>query len=148
MSPECVCEVLAQNTQQIIFYSMFKGSLHPFALRGPLLENQSFYWMVVQHSLIFPWDERNPLFTFFTSSYNDAKIVILRHCRRKCKRGGFLLRLQTLVPHLSQGAGTAHARPITDQWVGLYSLKLKAISSILCEAKLTGAVETDVKLWQ
>ena len=26
MSPECVCEVLVQNTQQIIFYSMFKLS--------------------------------------------------------------------------------------------------------------------------
>jgi len=23
MSPECICEVSAQNTQQIIFYSMF-----------------------------------------------------------------------------------------------------------------------------
>ena len=80
----------------------------------------------------------------YTSSYNDAKIVILRHCQRKCKRGGFLLRLQALVPHLSQGAGPAHATDLLQ--IRLYSLKLKAISSILFEAKLTGAVETDVKL--
>jgi len=26
MSPECVCDVSAQNTQQIIFYSVFKLS--------------------------------------------------------------------------------------------------------------------------
>jgi len=26
MSPECVCEVSAQNTQQTFFYSMFKLS--------------------------------------------------------------------------------------------------------------------------
>jgi len=54
-----------------------------------LLETQSYYWMVVQHSLIFPWDDRNPLFTFFTSFYNDVKIVILYYCRRKCKRRDF-----------------------------------------------------------
>jgi len=46
-------------------------TLHPFALRFPLSEIQSYYWMVVQYSPIFPWDKRNPLFTFFTSSYND-----------------------------------------------------------------------------
>ncbi len=27
MSPECVCEVLAQNTQQIIFYCLLKSPL-------------------------------------------------------------------------------------------------------------------------
>jgi len=32
-----------------------KGTLHPFALSFPLLETQLYYWMVVQHSLIFPW---------------------------------------------------------------------------------------------
>ncbi len=27
MSPECVCEVVAQNTRQIIFYSLLKSPL-------------------------------------------------------------------------------------------------------------------------
>jgi len=73
---------------------MFKGQLHPFAFSFPLLETQVYYWMVVQHFLIFPWDERNLLLIFFTSSYKDAKFVILCHSRRKYKRGGFLEKLQ------------------------------------------------------
>jgi len=76
--------------QKSLKYADFfiKGTVHPFALSFPLLETQSYYWMVVQHSFIFPWDETNPLFTFFTSSHNDAKIVILSHCKRKCKGAG------------------------------------------------------------
>jgi len=33
-----------------------KGSLHPFALSFVSLETQSYFWMVMVYSLIFPWD--------------------------------------------------------------------------------------------
>ena len=73
-----------------------KGTLHPLALSFALLETQSYFWMVMQHYLIFPWDGRNPYLPLTLPSGNDGKIVILRHSQKE--EGGFLLRLQTLVP--------------------------------------------------
>ncbi len=38
MSPECVCEVLAQNTQQIIFYSLLKLPLLGYEPKSAVFE--------------------------------------------------------------------------------------------------------------
>ncbi len=38
MSPECVCEVLAQNTRQIIFYSLLKLPLFGYETKRSDIE--------------------------------------------------------------------------------------------------------------
>ena len=47
----------------------------------------------------FPLRWEKSVFTFYTSSYNDAKIVVLRHCRRKCKRGGISIKTTSTSSH-------------------------------------------------
>ncbi len=39
MSPQCVYEVLAQNTRQMIFYSLLKLPLLGYELKGSDIEN-------------------------------------------------------------------------------------------------------------
>jgi len=60
-----------------------KGSLHPFALSFVSLETQSYFWMVMVYSLIFPWDGRNKDLSVLLPAYYDVKIVILRHNKQE-----------------------------------------------------------------
>jgi len=93
--PHCVCSV----TAEWICPGLFQDSSDTKTEEAQIYEKPSYtIETLVKHSLIFPWDERNPLFTFFTSSYNDAKIFISCHCRRKCKRGDFCKDYKHSIP--------------------------------------------------
>ena len=58
---------------------IFKGTLHPFALSFVSLETQSYFWMVLHHSIIFPWDGRDLYLPLTLPALNDAKWWFLRH---------------------------------------------------------------------
>ena len=69
---------------------MLKGTLHPLSLRIKLCIVKNPVILLNGHATL------SRLLTL--PSGNDAKIVILRHCQKEIQEGGFLLRLQALVP--------------------------------------------------
>jgi len=78
-----IINVCAVTFNQFNAHLIIKGSLHPFALSFVTLETQSYFWMVMVYSFIFPWDGRNKNLSVLLPAYYDVKIAILRHNKQE-----------------------------------------------------------------